>query len=162
MDVYLAVFDREAFAASHDLLGAVKEFVDQHYVDAHRDERRIRIQESLQAPFEAEDIYELRSEKGLPNTSEDLSNLIKQMDDPFSATLIRLIDKSGKKDPEVYKRANLDRKLFSKIRNVNGYVPGKRTVIALAIALELSLEDTNFLLNRADMPGAKPEVRHNH
>ena len=78
-----------------------------------------------------------------------LDAVIENLDEPFNATLLRLIDAKGKTDVEAYKRANISRKLFSKIRTGKGYTPGKRTIIALAIALELSLEETNDLLERA-------------
>ena len=74
-----------------------------------------------------------------PTVGAGIDDLIGNLDEPFSETLLRLIDAKGKTDVEIYKRANLDRKLFSKIRTGKGYMPSKRTAVALAVALELSL-----------------------
>ena len=60
-----------------------------------------------------------------------------------------LIDRTGKKDSEIYKKANVDRKLFSKIRNNKNYRPSKTTALAFAVALELNLEETRDFIGRA-------------
>ena len=78
-----------------------------------------------------------------------LDDLVGNLDEPFSRTLLKLIDAKGLTDVQVYKRANLDRKLFSKIRTVKGYMPSKKTAVALAVALKLTLAETADLLARA-------------
>ena len=81
--------------------------------------------------------------------SQGLDELVDNLDEPFSDTLLKLIDAKGKNDVEVYKRANIDRKLFNKIKNVEGYTPKKPTILALAIALELTHPEVVQLLGRA-------------
>ncbi len=81
--------------------------------------------------------------------AKGLADVIDELDEPFNTALLRLIDAKGKTDVQVYKRANIDRKLFSKIRTGKGYMPGKRTILALAVALELTLDETDDLLERA-------------
>lgn len=83
------------------------------------------------------------------NLPNPLRNLLDHLDAGFSETLLSLIDERGLKDAQVYKRANISRQHFSKMRSNPRYKPTKTTVLALAVALQLSLEDTSMLLERA-------------
>lgn len=147
MDVYLTVFDKEAFQISEELLGSVDSYIDENYVSAHRNRRR-DLYNTAVSPTEAEDSVAspIMMRACAPQSVEDL---LGTLDEPFATTLLRLIDAKGKTDVEVYKKANIDRKLFSKIRTGKGYTPGKRTILALAVALELTLDETDDLLSRA-------------
>ena len=78
-----------------------------------------------------------------------LEDMLKQTDAGFTETLLNLIDKTGKKDSEIYKKALLSKQHFSKIRNNANYKPTKATAISLALALELNLEETTDLIGRA-------------
>ena len=80
---------------------------------------------------------------------QSLDEMLRRLDAPFATTLLAMIDERGLSDSTVYKRANLSRQHFSKIRNNPGYRPKKSTVLALAVALELSLDETRLLLERA-------------
>lgn len=147
MDVYLVIFDRAAFAVGKELLGAVESYIDENYIDDHSEKRRKllaveykALNEAMAPPF---------SQAAPGTASKGLDALVEELDEPFNTTLLRLIDAKGKTDVEVYKRANIDRKLFSKIRTGKGYMPGKRTILALAVALELTLDETDDLLERA-------------
>jgi hypothetical protein len=86
-------------------------------------------------------------EKSIPPRT--LDDLIKQREETFSQSLLRLIDKKGLSDSEVYKKAFIDRRLFSKIRSDAEYKPSKNTAIALALALNLELDDMLDLIGRA-------------
>lgn len=142
MEVYLAVFDKSSFLIGKALLGRIESYIDEHYVDTHTQRRRrlLRVEEqAFNAP--------MPMMAAAPPPA--LDDLMQNLDEPFSDTLLKLIDKKGKTDVEVYKRANIDRKLFSKIRTGKGYTPRKPTILALAVALELTLSETDHLLERA-------------
>ena len=84
------------------------------------------------------------------NQSVDLQHLLDEVGDSFHEKLFEFIDKRGMTDVDVYKKAGIDRRLFSKIRSNPAYHPGKNTVLALAIALELDIKETKDLLARAE------------
>ena len=100
-------------------------------------------------PAASEEVKELYSLVLAKDDSPSLPDRMAHLGDTFQERLLRLIDAQDLTDPEVYKRANLDRKLFSKIRSNTEYRPKKTTVLALAIALELDLAQTKDLLARA-------------
>ena len=158
LDVYLTVFDKAAFDISHALTSEIDSFIDENYVAEHEITERSRmLLQAEQVTFNEEvciaesDFLEVCEELPIQATKAEfrLDDVIERLDEPFSQTLLRLIDVKGKTDVEVYKKANIDRKLFSKIRTGNGYSPSKKTAVALAIALELTLTETQDLLQRA-------------
>ena len=140
MTVYIVIFDRAAYATGNKLFADIAAYIDDHYVDAHTDSRRERMRRI--------GVVESRVLTA-PMAASGLDEALAHLDAGFSETLLKLIDRSGKKDAEVYKKANVDRKLFSKIRNNPDYKPSKPTAVAFAIALELSLPETRDLIARA-------------
>ena len=145
MTVYIVIFSRTAYQISSKLFADIAEYVDDHYVDAHTDSQRERLRRMS--------VLESRTlsadAAAAPMAADGLDSLLAHLDAGFSETLLKLIDRSGKKDSEIYKKANVDRKLFSKIRNNPDYKPSKATAIAFAIALELNLDETRDLVARA-------------
>lgn len=144
MLVYLVVFDRDSFRISGKLYAGIAEYIDDHYVDAHSDFRRRKLQRESMA-FSDAAVFNAQA----PCAAGSLEDALGMIDESFSEMVLRKIDEKGMKDPDCYKRANLDRKLFSKLRTDANYRPRKQTALALAIALELSLPETKELLMKA-------------
>ena len=153
MTVYLVVFDRAAYQISGKLFADIAEYIDDHYVNEYSDSRRERMRRLNRLEMEESMVCEKAAAPCAPMAvgaaGGSLDDLLKDMDAGFFETLLTLIDCTGKKDSEIYKKANVDRKLFSKIRNNPGYKPSKKTALAFAIALELDLEETRDLIARA-------------
>ena len=144
MTVYIVIFDRAAYQIGNKLFADIAAYIDDHYVDAHTDSRRERMRRMGIVEGRMLTAYE-----DAPMATSGLDEALAHLDAGFSEMLLKLIDRSGKKDAEVYKKANVDRKLFSKIRNNPDYKPSKPTAVAFAIALELSLPETRDLIARA-------------
>jgi len=147
-DVSLVVFDKAAFAVSEELIGAVESYIDEHYAEEAAEREQARPAENL-AIFPSMAKTKELIEAKIQDKKVSLDDIVGKLDEPFAKTLMRLIDSAGKKDSEVYRRANIDRRLFSKIRSNSNYAPSKSTVLAFAVALELNLTQTCDLLERA-------------
>ena len=111
MKVYIVIFDKTAYKISEKLFSDIAEYIDDNYVDEHTDYRResIRLNMPMQ-PIMAADMCECKAMAA----DDDLDEIIKGIDESFSQMLLRKIDEKGMTDAECYKKANIDRKLFSK------------------------------------------------
>lgn len=162
MTAYIVIFDKKAYKISEKLFSDIEEFIDDNYAKEHCDNRSKRLfrlnafqEENLEAsececasaaPLDGM-LYAPMAISQKPKKS--LRDAMEQIDESFSEMLLRKINESGMTDAECYKKANIDRKLFSKIRSDKLYKPSKPTAIAFAIALELSLEETKDMLMKA-------------
>lgn len=140
--VYIVVFDKDCFQISKRLIHDITEYIDECYVEAHYEDNTTRLYTYL---FDDE-----LAEPMLDRTMAlSLSDAIDQIDESFSEMLMRKIDEKGMTDVQCYKKANVDRKLFSKIRSNPQYKPRKTTAAAFAVALELPFDEAKDLLSKA-------------
>ena len=160
MTVYIVIFDRKAYQISGKLFADIASYIDDRYVDEHTDSRSERLRRMsafrMEEPMPCESpVYDEAIEKltaPMAVSSEKAATLddaLGQIDESFSEMLLRKIDERGMTDAQCYKKANIDRKLFSKIRSDKTYKPSKPTVIAFAIALELPLSEMKDMLMKA-------------
>ncbi|MBE6931767.1 MAG: macro domain-containing protein [Ruminococcaceae bacterium] len=174
MQVYLVVFSRDAFRLSEQLFRQVSSYIDENYILEKNlqeyglsDKCGVReLQQQMILRAQRQRFYEAQETACLPceapvmasapapkakktRSKESLTDFLSQTDAGFTETLLKLIDKSGRKDSEIYRRANISKQHFSKIRNDPHYQPKKATAIALALALELSYEEAADLIGRA-------------
>lgn len=145
MDVALVVFDRENIVLKKGLYQNIGRYLDAYTRDtlAQADLEAAAVAEANEEP----QLMKAPLEMNLP--AGDLNEAVSHLSDSFTQLLFKDIDASGMTDVQVYKAANMDRKLFSKIRSQEGYTPKKPTVIALAVALKLDLPQTEALLASA-------------
>lgn len=153
LTVYLSLFDRKVVAP-------IRRFGDPleraFYQRLERTDRIIAevsignvVSEGEPNTYQGFPVFSSKIEPRRPSTATDLRNYLGDQDETFSETLLKMIDLSGRTDPQIYKKANLTRQHFAKIRANPAYAPNKATVLALAVALKLNVEQTKDLLSRA-------------
>jgi len=154
MNIMIVVYDNKSFEISEKLYSSINQYINDRYVEDNLYLNNSRLESSrihsnfISSIEEFEQVPKIKRKRSL-------DDLIDNVDDTFSQMLIRLIDQKEMTDVETYKKANVDRKLFSKIKNNINYKPSKSTAIAFAIALELNLDETkkrvsdltNFLID---------------
>lgn len=145
MTVYLVVFDKKAFSLSGRLFREVKAYITDSYAERAGEG-------TILSNYRSRDFEVLEHPRSiLQESSVELEVFVNNLDSSFSQMLLKLIDNKGLTDPDVYKKANIDRRHFSKIRNNPSYKPSKNTALALCVALELNLDQTSDLLKRAGL-----------
>ena len=160
LTVYLVLYDRHSLAVSRKLFASVEEYIDDHYVaqndesyqfDRRRREpaerRRWRLEEEATPMLET--AAAPPPPAAAPMVARSLENLMDNLGESFTTRLLRLIDERGLKDSTVYKQSNISRQHFSKIQCNRDYNPKKKTVLAFAVGLHLSEDETIDLLKSA-------------
>ena len=166
LTVYLCVFDKESYSFSQKLFSDIQEFINDEYVDEHDEDfyeafdgsiDEIPMAKCIQAPMCADAMMPRKRETSSA-AGKSLREYMKQMDRSFQEMLFDLIDESGMTDVECYKKANVDKRTFSKIKSNKDYKPSKQTVIAFAISLQLDMDTTQELLATAGFTLSRSKV----
>lgn len=160
MNITLVVFDKESFQISEQLMGEIDQYIDEfgidqlytgEYTERTNMYRRRRLQEQAECEVDEEVLSAAYAPIIAENDNSSLEDILDNTGETFQQCLLRLIRENGVDEVEVYKKANIDRKLFSSIRCKVNYKPKKKTAVALAIALELDMLTMMDLLSRAEI-----------
>ena len=166
MTVYIVLFDKKTLRISKELYTDIKEYIDDNFADMalSREKGRklfgnnavgasaVSLRAKLGAPLMNDSMYApavMKEQVAFEAADICLDDALKKLDESFSQMLLRKIDESGMTDAQCYKKANIDRKLFSKIRSDASYHPKKQTAVAFAIALELDIDEARELISKA-------------
>ena len=141
MTVYLVILDRRAYQIGGKLFADIAAYIEDNYEEAHFVSRSMLMKQPETL------LWEEAPEKA--TYAKTLDDALSRIDESFSEMLLRKIDENGMTDAQCYKKANIDRRLFSKLRSDRQYKPSKTTAIAFAVALELSLDEAREMLMKA-------------
>ncbi len=147
MLVYLVVYDKDSYDISSKLFYDITSYIDENYIEDKPLFKRPRIREEREFEF-------LECNASAVDEAA-LDFMLENMDKSFAETLFELIDKRGISDVEAYKRSNVDKKVFSKIKCNKHYKPSKITAVSFAIGLKLNSEETERLLKTAGLALSK-------
>lgn len=155
LTVYLCVYDKDSYSFSQKLFTDIKAFINDEYVDEHDEDFYDDLEvcsvimcEEMPKPAPKP----CAAPKMSTAAGKSLEEYMRAMDKSFAYKLFDLIDESGMTDVECYKKANVDKRIFSKIKsNPQTYKPTKQTAVAFAIALNLNLDETQDLLSSAGL-----------
>ena len=144
VSVTLVLFDRDAATVSKSLFTDISSYIDAQFIKEHADQGPECVRREV--AFYRDAVKGMPMSAGVPGSQKEA---LSHIDESFSQMLLRKIDAADLTDAQCYKKANIDRKFFSKIRNDPHYRPSKPTALAFAIALELDLNETQELLRKA-------------
>lgn len=158
LTVFLCVYDRDSYSFSQKLFLDIKSYIDDEYIEEHDDDYYDGIEVCSTKELSEEKHCNTLAIKNMSSAlksrakKQSLEEYLRAMDKSFAYKLFDLIDERGITDVECYKRANVDKRTFSKIKsNPKTYKPSKQTAVAFAIALKLSMEETQDLLATAGL-----------